>query len=76
MNLKELIKSTEKYNEKVLYKSEDREILYKDFHKYIESLGTALINTFLKKYGDVETKSKKIRDNSMKFTAVSFNFEL
>ena len=34
------------------------------------------INTFLKKYGDVDIKSKKIRDSGMKFTAVSFNFEL
>lgn len=34
------------------------------------------INTFLKNYGDVEIKSKKIRDSGMKFTAVSFNFEL
>lgn len=34
------------------------------------------INTFLKKYGDVNIKSKKIRDSGMKFTAVSFNFEL
>lgn len=34
------------------------------------------INSFLKKYGDVEIKSKKIRDSGMKFTAVSFNFEL
>ncbi|WP_295113938.1 hypothetical protein [uncultured Methanobrevibacter sp.] len=34
------------------------------------------INKFLKKYGDVEIKSKKIRDSGMKFTAVSFNFEL
>ena len=34
------------------------------------------INTFLKKYGDVDIKSKKIRDSDMKFTAVSFNFEL
>ncbi|WP_405306998.1 hypothetical protein [Methanobrevibacter sp.] len=34
------------------------------------------INTFLKQYGDVDIKSKKIRDNGMKFTAVSFNFEL
>ena len=34
------------------------------------------INTFLKQYGDVEVKSKKIRDSGMKFTAVSFNFEL
>lgn len=33
------------------------------------------INTFLKQYGDVEIKSKKIRDSGMKFTAVSFNFE-
>lgn len=34
------------------------------------------INTFLKKYGDVDIKSKKIRDSGMKFTTVSFNFEL
>ena len=34
------------------------------------------INTFLKEYGDVDIKSKKIRDSGMKFTAVSFNFEL
>lgn len=34
------------------------------------------INSFLKEYGDVEIKSKKIRDSGMKFTAVSFNFEL
>ncbi|MBE6498084.1 MAG: hypothetical protein E7Z81_07390 [Methanobrevibacter sp.] len=34
------------------------------------------INTFLKQYGNVEIKSKKIRDSGMKFTAVSFNFEL
>ena len=34
------------------------------------------INSFLKKYGQVEIKSKKIRDNGMKFTTVSFNFEL
>ena len=34
------------------------------------------INNFLKKYGDVDIKSKKIRDSGMKFTAVSFNFEL
>ena len=34
------------------------------------------INSFLKKYGDVEIKSKKIRDSGMKFTAVSFNLEL
>ena len=34
------------------------------------------INTFLKKYGNVDIKSKKIRDSGMKFRAVSFNFEL
>ena len=34
------------------------------------------INTFLKEYGDVDIKSKKIRDSGMKFTTVSFNFEL
>ena len=34
------------------------------------------INSFLKKYGDVEINSKKIRDSGMKFTTVSFNFEL
>lgn len=34
------------------------------------------INTFLKQYGDVDIKSKKIRDGGMKFTTISFNFEL
>ncbi len=34
------------------------------------------INSFLKKYEGVEIKSKKIRDSGMKFTTVSFNFEL
>ena len=34
------------------------------------------INNFLKKYGDVNIKSKKIKDSGMKFTTVSFNFEL
>ena len=34
------------------------------------------INSFLKQYGNVDIKSKKIRDNGMKFTTVSFNFEL
>ena len=34
------------------------------------------INSFLKQYGDVDIKSKKIRDSSMKFTTVSFSFEL
>ena len=34
------------------------------------------INNFLKQYGNVDIKSKKIRDSGMKFTAVSFNFEL
>ena len=37
---------------------------------------TREINNFLKQYGDVDIKSKKIRDSGMKFTAVSFNFEL
>ena len=34
------------------------------------------INSFLKQYADVDIKSKKIRDSGMKFTTVSFNFEL
>ena len=34
------------------------------------------INSFLKNYDKVEIKSKKIRDSGMKFTTVSFNFEL
>ena len=34
------------------------------------------INDFLKKYGDVNITSKKIKDSGMKFTTVSFNFEL
>ena len=48
MNLKELIKSTEKYNEKVLYKCNNKEILYKDANEYIKALGTALIGMGLK----------------------------
>ena len=34
------------------------------------------INAFLKKYGEVCIKDKKIKDSGMKFTTVSFNFEL
>ena len=34
------------------------------------------INAFLKKYGEVSIKDKKIKDSGMKFTTVSFNFEL
>ena len=34
------------------------------------------INSFLNKYGDVEINSKKIRDSGVKFTTVSFSFEL
>ena len=34
------------------------------------------INAFLNKYGDINVKDKKIKDSGMKFTAVSFNFEL
>lgn len=34
------------------------------------------VNSFLKKYGDVNIKNKKIKDSGMKFTTVSFNFEL
>ena len=34
------------------------------------------INAFLKKYREVSIKDKKIKDSGMKFTTVSFNFEL
>ncbi len=34
------------------------------------------INGFLNKYGDVSIDSKKIRDSGVKFTTVSFSFEL
>ena len=34
------------------------------------------INTFLDQYGDIDIKTRKISDNGMKFTTVSFNFEL
>lgn len=34
------------------------------------------IEAFLKKYGEVTIKSKKITDSGVKFTTVSFNFEL
>ena len=34
------------------------------------------INAFLNKYGDINVKDKKIKDSGMKFTTVSFNFEV
>ena len=34
------------------------------------------IESFLKKYGDININSKKIKDSGMKFTTVSFNFEI
>lgn len=34
------------------------------------------ISKFLEKYGDVNIKSKKIRDSGEKFTAVDFNFQI
>ena len=34
------------------------------------------INDFLNKYGEVNVNSKKIKDSGMKFTTVSFNFEI
>ena len=34
------------------------------------------INAFLNKYGEVNVKDKKIKDSGMKFTTVSFNFEI
>lgn len=34
------------------------------------------VSKFLSKYGDVNIKSKKIRDSGEKFTAVDFNFQI
>ena len=34
------------------------------------------VSKFLSKYGDVNIKSKKIRDSGEKFTTVDFNFQI
>ena len=34
------------------------------------------VSKFLSKYGEVNIKSKKIRDSGEKFTAVDFNFQI
>ena len=34
------------------------------------------VSKFLSQYGDVNIKSKKIRDSGEKFTAVDFNFQI
>lgn len=58
-------------NETVKFMGNYRVYDRKNYHSVSDE-----INTFLKKYGDVNISSKKIRDSGMKFTAVSFNFEL
>ena len=65
-------------NVNVLNKSETVKFMgnYRVYDRKNYNSVSSEINTFLKKYGNVELKSKKIRDSGMKFTAVSFNFEL
>lgn len=62
----------------VLNKSDSVKFMgnYRVYDRKNYSAVSAEINTFLKQYGNVEIKSKKIRDSGMKFTTVSFNFEL
>ena len=65
-------------NVNVLNKSESVKFMgnYRVYDRKNYNSVSKEINTFLKEYGDVDIKSKKIRDSGMKFTAVSFNFEL
>ena len=65
-------------NVNVLNKSETVKFMgnYRVYDRKNYNAVSREINTFLKNYGDVDIKSKKIRDSGMKFTAVSFNFEL
>ncbi len=65
-------------NVNVLNKSETVKFMgnYRVYDRKNYNAVSKEINTFLKEYGDVDIKSKKIRDSGMKFTAVSFNFEL
>lgn len=60
-----------KTSEKVKFMGNYRVYDRKNYHSV-----SGEINDFLKRYGDVSINSKKIRDSDMKFTAVSFNFEL
>ena len=65
-------------NVNVLNKSETVKFMgnYRVYDRKNYNAVSREINTFLKEYGDVDIKSKKIRDSGMKFTTVSFNFEL
>ena len=65
-------------NVNVLNKSETVKFMgnYRVYDRKNYNTVSKEINTFLKEYGEVDIKSKKIRDSGMKFTAVSFNFEL
>ena len=76
-----LEKNNESYrmdNVNVLNKSETVKFMghYRVYDRKNYNAVSREINTFLKEYGDVDIKSKKIRDSGMKFTAISFNFEL
>ena len=76
-----LEKNNEKFrmdNVNVLNKADSVRFMgnYRVYDRKNYSSVSGEINTFLKKYGNVDIKSKKIRDSGMKFTAVSFNFEL
>lgn len=65
-------------NVNVLNKSETVRFMgnYRVYDRKNYNVVSREINTFLKGYGNVDIKSKKIRGSGMKFTAVSFNFEL
>lgn len=65
-------------NVNVLNKAESVKFMgnYRVYERKNYAAVSAEINNFLKQYGKVDIKSKKIRDSGMKFTAVSFNFEL
>lgn len=65
-------------NVNVLNKSETVKFMgnYRVYDRKNYNAVSREINAFLKGYGNVDIKSKKIRDSGMKFTAVSFNFEL
>lgn len=76
-----LQKNNEKFrmdNVNVLNKADSIKFMgnYRVYDRNNYSAVSGEINNFLKKYGKVDIKSKKIRDSGMKFTAVSFNFEM
>ena len=76
-----LEKNNEKFrldNVNVLNKADSVKFMgnYRVYERKNYAAVSSEINSFLKQYGNVDIKSKKIRDSGMKFTAVSFNFEM